>query len=94
MLFWSVVLLINLSCFALQNELDLLGRIRHPNIVSLAGFCVHGETRFLIYELMHNGSLETQLHGNHSQFSHFHIYIDIYNEKRLKKVGLTVFSLS
>ncbi|KAI0492310.1 hypothetical protein KFK09_026581 [Dendrobium nobile] len=46
-----------------DNELDLLGRIRHPNIVSLLGYCIHGETRFLVYELLQNGSLETQLHG-------------------------------
>ncbi|RRT45203.1 hypothetical protein B296_00050434 [Ensete ventricosum] len=48
---------------AYQNEIELLGRIRHPNIVSLLGYCVHGETRMLVYELMQNGSLETQLHG-------------------------------
>ncbi|XP_042510272.1 probable receptor-like protein kinase At1g80640 isoform X2 [Macadamia integrifolia] len=46
-----------------ENEVDLLNRIRHPNIISLLGYCIHGETRFIVYELMHNGSLETQLHG-------------------------------
>jgi hypothetical protein len=47
----------------LQNELGLLGRIRHPNIVSLLGFCVHEGNHFIVYELMEKGSLETQLHG-------------------------------
>ncbi|XP_051203732.1 probable receptor-like protein kinase At1g80640 [Lolium perenne] len=46
-----------------ENELDLLGRIRHPNIVSLLGFCVHGGNHYIVYELMEKGSLETQLHG-------------------------------
>jgi serine/threonine protein kinase len=46
-----------------QNELDLLGRIRHPNIVSLLGFCVHEGNHYIVYELMEKGSLETQLHG-------------------------------
>ncbi|KAJ0984308.1 hypothetical protein J5N97_002664 [Dioscorea zingiberensis] len=46
-----------------ENELNMLQRIRHANIISLAGFCIHGETRFLVYELMQNGSLETLLHG-------------------------------
>jgi serine/threonine protein kinase len=41
----------------------LLGRIRHPNIVSLLGFCVHEGNHFIVYELMEKGSLETQLHG-------------------------------
>ncbi|KAK9281840.1 hypothetical protein L1049_004746 [Liquidambar formosana] len=46
-----------------ENEVDWLSKIRHQNIVSLLGYCIHGETRFLVYEMMHNGSLETQLHG-------------------------------
>ncbi|KAF9612914.1 hypothetical protein IFM89_004330 [Coptis chinensis] len=46
-----------------ENEVDLLSKIRHPNILSLLGYCIHGETRFIVTELMQNGSLETQLHG-------------------------------
>ncbi|CAI9264857.1 unnamed protein product [Lactuca saligna] len=46
-----------------QTEVDLLSKIHHPNIITLLGYCVHDETKLLVYELMHNGSLETQLHG-------------------------------
>jgi serine/threonine protein kinase len=46
-----------------QNELDFLGKIRHPNVISVLGYCSHEDTRLVIYELMKNGSLETQLHG-------------------------------
>ncbi|KAI7732204.1 hypothetical protein M8C21_012239 [Ambrosia artemisiifolia] len=46
-----------------QTEIDLLSKIQHPNIITLLGYCVHDDTRLLVYELMHNGSLETQLHG-------------------------------
>ncbi|KAL8209465.1 hypothetical protein R6Q57_006197 [Mikania cordata] len=46
-----------------QTEVDLLSKIQHPNIITLLGYCVHDETRLLVYELMHNGSLESQLHG-------------------------------
>ncbi|KAH6770474.1 Protein kinase superfamily protein [Perilla frutescens var. hirtella] len=46
-----------------QTELELLSNIQHPNIVTLLGYSIHAETRLLIYELMQNGSLETQLHG-------------------------------
>lgn len=69
---WQLVLMImgfsrsSPKCFVgdvLQNELELLGRIRHPNIVSLLGFCVHDGNHFIVYELMEKGSLETQLHG-------------------------------
>ncbi|CAL4970973.1 unnamed protein product [Urochloa decumbens] len=61
-----------------ENELDLLGRIRHPNIVSLVGFCIHEENRFIVYELMDNGSLDSQLHGpSHGSTLSWHIRMKI-----------------
>ncbi|MBA0730966.1 hypothetical protein Golax_023371, partial [Gossypium laxum] len=45
------------------NEVDLLIKIQHQNIVSLLGYCIHGESKLLVYEMMQNGSLESQLHG-------------------------------
>ncbi|XP_071697437.1 probable receptor-like protein kinase At1g80640 [Rutidosis leptorrhynchoides] len=45
------------------TEIDILSKIQHPNIINLLGYCVHDETKLLVYELMENGSLETQLHG-------------------------------
>ncbi|KAK7246015.1 hypothetical protein RIF29_40872 [Crotalaria pallida] len=46
-----------------MNEVDLLSKIQHPNIISLLGCSINGHTKFIIYELMQNGSLEAQLHG-------------------------------
>ncbi|XVE97364.1 hypothetical protein REPUB_Repub03eG0013400 [Reevesia pubescens] len=46
-----------------ENEVDLLCKFKHSNIISLLGFSSDNETRFIVYELMQNGSLETQLHG-------------------------------
>nr|XP_043616935.1 probable receptor-like protein kinase At1g80640 isoform X2 [Erigeron canadensis] len=46
-----------------ENEVDWLGKLKHQNIINLLGYCVHDDTRFLIYEMMHQGSLESQLHG-------------------------------
>ncbi|XP_051194844.1 probable receptor-like protein kinase At1g80640 [Lolium perenne] len=61
-----------------ENELDLLQRIRHSNIVSLVGFCIHEDYRFIVYELMENGSLETQLHGpSHGSALSWHIRMKI-----------------
>ncbi|XP_052174688.1 probable receptor-like protein kinase At1g80640 isoform X2 [Diospyros lotus] len=49
-----------------ENEVDLLSKMQHQNIASLLGYSIHGQTRFLVYEMMHNGSLEYQLHGPHN----------------------------
>ncbi|KAI3455263.1 hypothetical protein Pfo_011926 [Paulownia fortunei] len=46
-----------------QNEVESLSKIQHQNVVSLLGYCIHGEARFLVYEMMENGSLEFHLHG-------------------------------
>ncbi|XP_077215701.1 putative receptor-like protein kinase At1g80640 [Tasmannia lanceolata] len=61
-----------------ENEVDLMSRIQHPNIVSLLGYCIHGETRFLVSELMQNGSLDSQLHGpSHGSTLSWHLRMKI-----------------
>lgn len=44
------------------RELEFLGRIKHPNLVSLTGYCIAGEQRIAIYEYMENGNLQNLLH--------------------------------
>ncbi|KAG7545419.1 Protein kinase-like domain superfamily [Arabidopsis suecica] len=46
-----------------QNEVDLLSKIHHPNIISLFGYGNEISSSFIVYELMENGSLDAQLHG-------------------------------
>lgn len=52
-----------LITFGKQAEVDLMSRIRHPNLVALLGFSTDGPEPLLVYELMQNGSLYDQLHG-------------------------------
>ncbi|GAB4832697.1 hypothetical protein Ancab_006714 [Ancistrocladus abbreviatus] len=44
------------------RELEHLGRIKHPNLVPLIGYCLAGEQRIAIYEYMENGNLQNLLH--------------------------------
>ncbi|XP_078171186.1 leucine-rich repeat protein kinase family protein [Carex rostrata] len=45
-----------------ERELERLGRIKHPNLVPLTGYCLAGEQRIAIYEYMENGNLHNLLH--------------------------------
>uniref|UniRef100_A0A0E0EHT9 non-specific serine/threonine protein kinase n=1 Tax=Oryza meridionalis TaxID=40149 RepID=A0A0E0EHT9_9ORYZ len=44
-------------------EVEVLGHLRHRNIVRLLGWCTNGESTMLLYEYMPNGSLDELLHG-------------------------------
>ncbi|GJN04868.1 hypothetical protein PR202_ga22445 [Eleusine coracana subsp. coracana] len=46
------------------QELVILCRVNHPNIVKLLGCCLHFEAPMLVYEFMHNGTLNDLLHGS------------------------------
>eukprot|EP00268_Persea_americana_P003651 TRINITY_DN11117_c1_g1_i1.p1 TRINITY_DN11117_c1_g1~~TRINITY_DN11117_c1_g1_i1.p1 ORF type:complete len:1060 (+),score=125.79 TRINITY_DN11117_c1_g1_i1:99-3182(+) len=43
-------------------EVDVLGNVRHRNIVRLLGCCSNNESTLLLYEYMPNGSLDDLLH--------------------------------
>ncbi|KAG2310525.1 hypothetical protein Bca52824_022082 [Brassica carinata] len=45
-----------------QAEVEALSRAEHRNLVSLQGYCKHGNDRLLIYSFMENGSLDYWLH--------------------------------
>lgn len=49
-----------------SNEVEIISKIRHRNLLSLRGCCVtsddlKGKRRFLVYDLMSNGNLSDQL---------------------------------
>ncbi|KAK7355606.1 hypothetical protein VNO80_14866 [Phaseolus coccineus] len=50
----------------LVGEVNLLGRLRHRNIVRLLGFLYNDADVMIVYEFMHNGNLGDALHGKQS----------------------------
>ncbi|KAG2709622.1 hypothetical protein I3760_05G248000, partial [Carya illinoinensis] len=52
------------------NEVGIMGRIHHVNVVRLVGFCADGFRRALVYEFFSNYSLEKFIFSENSK-SHF-----------------------
>ncbi|KAA3475925.1 putative receptor-like protein kinase [Gossypium australe] len=47
-----------------KQELDILTRIRHENIVKFLGYCDDQEEGAIVFEYISNGNLQEKLHGN------------------------------
>ncbi|XP_010469283.1 PREDICTED: putative L-type lectin-domain containing receptor kinase V.6 [Camelina sativa] len=45
-------------------EISTIGRLRHPNLVRLLGYCKHKENLYLVYDFMPNGSLDKYIRSN------------------------------
>ncbi|KAE9622156.1 putative protein kinase RLK-Pelle-LRR-I-1 family [Lupinus albus] len=50
-----------------MNEIHLLSKIRHQNLVSLEGFCHEPKHQILVYEYLPGGSLADHLYGVNSR---------------------------
>ncbi|GLJ32903.1 hypothetical protein SUGI_0662720 [Cryptomeria japonica] len=50
-----------------QAEISSLGNIQHANLIRLRGFYAEGSRRFLIYDYMANGSLNSLLFTSNSK---------------------------
>ncbi|XP_021764839.1 leucine-rich repeat receptor-like protein kinase PXC1 [Chenopodium quinoa] len=47
-----------------EQYMDVIGRLKHPNIVKLRAYYYAREEKLLVYDYLSNGSLHSLLHGN------------------------------
>lgn len=53
-----------------KNEIELLSRVHHKNLVGLVGYCYDQGEQMLVYEFMANGTMREWLSGEYCRVLH------------------------
>ncbi|KAK3015902.1 hypothetical protein RJ639_007638 [Escallonia herrerae] len=49
-----------------HEHMRRIGRLKHPNLLPLVAYYYRKEEKLLVFDYVHNGSLASQLHSNHT----------------------------
>ena len=73
-----------------KNEIELLSRVHHKNLVSLVGFCYEQGEQMLVYEYIPNGTLRENLTGNNLFFITTSMHLRIITHAPKQAGGLII----